>query len=95
MAEQGDQRLNAIRQIVRSLFHELGTEDVDLQELSGEKSHWILVIVKFGQADSVFEPLAHQKGHSVKNGYVSDHVSHLCDQKNCLFRVGPTKAISD
>ena len=95
MAEQGDQRLNAIRQIVRALFHKLGTEDVDLQELSGEKSHWILVSVKLGLADSIFEPLAHQKGHSVKNGYVSDHVSHLCDQKNCLFRVGPTKAISD
>ena len=48
MAEQSDQRLNAIRQIVCALFHELGTEDVDLQELPGEKCHWILVIIKFG-----------------------------------------------
>ena len=59
MAEEGYQRLNAIRQIICSLFHALGSENIDLQKLSGEKSHWIPIIVKLGYTDPIFKSLAH------------------------------------
>ena len=36
MAVKGDQRLNAIRQLVRPASDALGAEDVDLKDLSRE-----------------------------------------------------------